>query len=278
MPSLRKVAGVAIAAVFALVALLVLTEAVIFALVSQGMALHIACLVVSGAAAVIAIIAYAASRGRAPVTPSRTLQHMSCRHSNGQGAPVMTQFRGIDPISDDNWLMTKVKQNPEAFLVMAAGCALLLRASGSRSRGRTTIRTGAGMTRAGGKTCAIGQPPQRAVLRADLQDRVKGTAAVVSEKASDYAASVTDTTSALSERAAGYASNLSDQATDWGRSAVSETARMSARAQSSIQDGLGQMIKEQPFAVASPWGRRRCGGRCVSPTHASGAGCAAALR
>ena len=74
---LRKAAGVAIAAVFALVAFLALTEAVIFALVSQGMALHIACLVVSGAAAVIAIIAYTASRGWAPVTPSRTLQHMT---------------------------------------------------------------------------------------------------------------------------------------------------------------------------------------------------------
>jgi uncharacterized membrane protein YgcG len=74
---LRKVAGIAVAAVFALMAFLALTEAVIFALVSQGMALHVACLVVSGAAAVIAIIAYAASHGRASVTPSRTLQHMS---------------------------------------------------------------------------------------------------------------------------------------------------------------------------------------------------------
>jgi uncharacterized membrane protein YqjE len=74
---LRKAAGAAIAAVFALVALLVLTEALVFALVSQGMALHIACLVVSGVAAVIAIITYAASHGRAPVTPSRTLEHMS---------------------------------------------------------------------------------------------------------------------------------------------------------------------------------------------------------
>jgi uncharacterized membrane protein YqjE len=74
---LRKVIGVAIAAVFALVALLALAEAVIFALVSQGMALHIACLVVGGAAAVVAIIAYAASHGRASVTPSRTLEHMS---------------------------------------------------------------------------------------------------------------------------------------------------------------------------------------------------------
>ncbi len=74
---LRKVAGIAIAAVFALVALLALVEAVIFALVSHGMAPYIACLVVSGVAAVIAIIAYAAGQSRASITPSRTLQQMS---------------------------------------------------------------------------------------------------------------------------------------------------------------------------------------------------------
>jgi uncharacterized membrane protein YqjE len=75
--ALRKVAGIAIAAVFALVVLLALTESVIFALINQGMAPHLACLVVSGGAAVIAIIAYAASQSRASVTPSRTLQQMS---------------------------------------------------------------------------------------------------------------------------------------------------------------------------------------------------------
>jgi anti-sigma-K factor RskA len=72
-----KVAGIIVAAVFALVALLALTEAAIFALASQGMPLHFACLATGGAAAVIAVIAYAASRRRASVSPSRTLEHMS---------------------------------------------------------------------------------------------------------------------------------------------------------------------------------------------------------
>jgi hypothetical protein len=162
----------------------------------------------------------------------------------------MTQFRGIEPISDDNWLMTKVKQNPEAFLVMAAGCALLLRASGSRSRG-TTHHPNGWNDRSRWEDMRDRTTATARGVAGDLQDRVKGTAAVVSEKASDYAASLTDNASAISERAAGYASTLSDQATDWGRSAASETARMSARAQSSIQDGLGQLIKEQPFSVAA---------------------------
>ncbi len=32
----------------------------------------------------------------------------------------MTQFRGIDPVNEGNWLASKIKQNPEAFLVLAA--------------------------------------------------------------------------------------------------------------------------------------------------------------
>jgi hypothetical protein len=72
-----KIATIAIAAVFALVALLVLTEAAIFALVGQGMPTPFACLSVGAAAAVIAVIAYAASHSRASVSPSRTLQHVS---------------------------------------------------------------------------------------------------------------------------------------------------------------------------------------------------------
>jgi anti-sigma-K factor RskA len=72
-----KVAGIIVAGVFALVALLALTEAAIFALASQGMPIHFACLVAGSAAAVIALIAYAASRTRASVSPSRTLEQLT---------------------------------------------------------------------------------------------------------------------------------------------------------------------------------------------------------
>jgi hypothetical protein len=156
----------------------------------------------------------------------------------------MSQFRGIDPISEDNWLMTKVKQNPEAFLVMAAGCALLLRSVGSRSRETGYDPNGRWSDRSRWEDMRDRTASTARNVAADLQDRVKGTAAVVSEKASDYATSLTDNATAISER-------VSDQATDWGRHVANETARMSARAQSSVQDGLGQLIKDQPFAVAA---------------------------
>jgi uncharacterized membrane protein YqjE len=72
-----KVGLLAIAAVFAVVTILALIEAAIFALMDYGMAASLACLVVACAVAVLALIAYFAGRSRASVTPSRTLQHMS---------------------------------------------------------------------------------------------------------------------------------------------------------------------------------------------------------
>ncbi len=120
----------------------------------------------------------------------------------------MSQFRAIHRISDDNWLMTKVKQNPEAFLVMAAGCALLLRASGTRSHGTAHDPN----ARWNDQSCWEDMRDRTTAtargVATDLQDRVKGIASVVSEKASDYAASLADNASAISRRVVGYASTL----------------------------------------------------------------------
>jgi uncharacterized membrane protein YqjE len=72
-----KVASIAIAGVFALAAVLALTAAAIFALIDQGLAPYVACLVAAAVLVLLAIIATMASRGRASMTPSRTLQHVS---------------------------------------------------------------------------------------------------------------------------------------------------------------------------------------------------------
>ena len=163
----------------------------------------------------------------------------------------MTQFRGIDPINDDSWLVTKVKRNPEAFLVLAAGCALLLRTGGSASRG-TGDRSN-GRWNDDDRWDAMQERTTSAAGNAatGFQDRVKGTASAVSQKASDYAAALSDQAGAMSDRATGYVTSLSDQASDWGRGVADGTARISARARSSMQDGLGRMVKDQPFAVAA---------------------------
>jgi hypothetical protein len=159
----------------------------------------------------------------------------------------MTQFRGMDPISEDNWLVAKVKRNPEAFLVLAAGCALLLRGAGSSSRGTAHYRDGSwGDERRWNRTAATARG-----YGSDIKDRMKDTATAVSDKASGYAASLSDATGAMSERAGDYVSSLSDQASEWGRNVAEQTNRMSAQARSSIEDGVGRVLREQPFAVAA---------------------------
>jgi hypothetical protein len=158
----------------------------------------------------------------------------------------MTQFRGIDPINEDNWLLAKVKRNPEAFLVLAAGCALLLRGAGS-SRGTARYRNGSWSDES--RWSRSGATARD--YASDIKDRMKDTASAVSDKASGYAASLSDTTAAMSERAGDYASSLSDQAGEWGRNVAEQTNRMSANARASIENGVGQMLREQPLAVAA---------------------------
>jgi hypothetical protein len=158
----------------------------------------------------------------------------------------MTQFRGIDPIDDDNWLVSKVKQNPEAFLVLAAGCALLLR-SGASSQQTLRYRNGNWNDESSwGRTAAAARD-----YASGVRGRVNEAAATVSNKAADYAAALSDTTGAVSDKVAGYAASVSDQAADWSKNVADHTTRMGLQARSSIEEGVGRMLKEQPLAVAA---------------------------
>jgi Putative Actinobacterial Holin-X, holin superfamily III len=74
----RKVAWIAVAGVFAVMTLLVLVEAAFLALADAGFALHWSCLIVGGALAVVALIAYFVGRAADnEALPSRTLHHLS---------------------------------------------------------------------------------------------------------------------------------------------------------------------------------------------------------
>jgi hypothetical protein len=75
----RKVAWIAVAGLFATMALLVLVEAAIFALADAGMALHWSCLLVGSVLAVVTLLAYVAGRSRhlGGLSPSRTQQHLT---------------------------------------------------------------------------------------------------------------------------------------------------------------------------------------------------------
>jgi hypothetical protein len=129
------------------------------------------------------------------------------------------------PVGD--WIMNTVRRNPEGLLVLAAGCALLMRggnakASGFSARGEATAgRVSGGTSRSG------------------VTDRVTDAANYVSDikdRAVDTASSYVDSVSAY---ASDTAQNVSDQ-----------SLRLKQQAQSSLQSGMERMLREQPLTVA----------------------------
>jgi hypothetical protein len=158
-----------------------------------------------------------------------------------------------------DWLVGTAKRNPEALLVLAAGCALLLRGRGRSSPAyhpnenwgenpRGEYRPPGyveGTTRAAGRATQLASDVAGAATQyaTDIKDQVLETAGA-------YASSTADT-------ARSYASTVADYAGDAGRSVASQTSRLADQASnladqagSAIRSGAGSVMREQPLAVA----------------------------
>jgi hypothetical protein len=77
--ALRRILWMALAGVSAMIAVLLLVEAAVFALASAGWAMHWACLIVAAALASLALIAFLVGRtaNDQGLQPRRTLLHIS---------------------------------------------------------------------------------------------------------------------------------------------------------------------------------------------------------
>jgi uncharacterized protein YoxC len=115
-----------------------------------------------------------------------------------------------------DWLIGTAKRHPEALLVLAAGCALLMRGGGGSSKGAPTERSNnsAGPDR----RWQVSRATEEIV--SDLKDRVTD----VSSSVSDYAGGVRRTISA-------------------------QTFQIAGQAQSTLQTGFGHLLREQPLAL-----------------------------
>jgi hypothetical protein len=142
-----------------------------------------------------------------------------------------------------DWLMGAVKKNPEGLLLVAAGCALLLRsgsswfgsaASGSRSN-----------TSPSGYQPRYGEPTARAQGGSDwgVSEGISRTAESAREYASDVSRSVSETASA-------YASSIGEYADQAKRSIVDGSGRLAEQAQSTMQHTVDRVLRDQPLAVA----------------------------
>ena len=133
------------------------------------------------------------------------------------------------------WLVGAVKNNPEGLLLLAAGCALLMRKSGAaksrRSRDAREYRRN-DMTQSGrgGRDRTVGE-------------RLSETAQSAGEYVSDIGESVAETASS-------YASSASSYADDVARVTAERSGRLARQAQSSARDTVSRVVQEQPLTVA----------------------------
>jgi hypothetical protein len=114
------------------------------------------------------------------------------------------------------WLISTAKRNPEGLLVLAAGCALLLR--GGRSSYRSAEQIGASSSNAPWNTSRS------------------------TERASEIAGDIKD-------RIADAGSSVAQQAGETARTLSKQASHIAGQAQSMVSSGFGQVLREQPLAL-----------------------------
>jgi hypothetical protein len=134
-----------------------------------------------------------------------------------------------------DWLMTTARRNPEALLLLAAGCALLMRSGGSSSR-----RSGVGYR---DEDWQNHRSSQGGSAGSNIRQGLSDTA----DRVADYASEMKDR---VSETADSYAETMSGYAKDAQRTVSEQTDRLRRQAQSTIQDSMNRVVREQPLAIA----------------------------
>jgi hypothetical protein len=118
-----------------------------------------------------------------------------------------------------DWLIGTAKRHPEALLVLAAGCALLVRGGGGSFHGASTQSSNESSVSDG---------------RWQVSRATEKASGVVSD---------------LKDRATDVASSVSDYAGGVGRTISAQTSQIAGQAQSTLQAGFGHLLREQPLAL-----------------------------
>ena len=137
-----------------------------------------------------------------------------------------------------DWLMGTARRNPEALLLLAAGCVLLMR-SGERSSSRTPSNDR--FIDHGARQADYRDPSSR--QQSGLREGVVRAAATAADYASDVKERVADA-------AGSYAEAVSEFAADAGRTVSERSARVGRQTQSTLQAGMNWVLRDQPLAVA----------------------------
>jgi hypothetical protein len=152
-----------------------------------------------------------------------------------------------------DWLVETVRRKPEALLLLAAGCALMMRNGRSSPFGTGAARDYPQGARTGRSSASE--------YASDLKNRVSDAASSyansaadvknrVADAASSYAASATDIKNRVADAASSYAASAADYA-DHAKRTISESSEyLASQAQSAFQMTADQM-RDQPLLVAA---------------------------
>jgi hypothetical protein len=140
----------------------------------------------------------------------------------------MTSYSTSAPVGTSDWILGAIKRNPEGLLLLAAGCALMMRRQSATPR-RAQSNQGEGSTIGAGSRGAIGENAGR--------DR----------SAREFVSEVADT---VSETASSYASTAADYADTAVRAVSAQSRRVVRQAQSGWEHTTQYVLQDQPLAIA----------------------------
>jgi Xaa-Pro aminopeptidase len=149
----------------------------------------------------------------------------------------MRNYSNRGGLGTADWLWASVKDNPDGLLLLAAGCALLLRRGRSIERTERDNRRDAQEYLGDRETLADDIPHQSRV------DAWANEASGIAENAREQAVSMGKK---MSETAADYAASVSEYARGTQEQVVEQSRRLAEKAQNRVQS----LMQHQPLAVA----------------------------
>jgi len=154
---------------------------------------------------------------------------------------------GYSQASD--WLIGTVKRNPEGFLLLAAGCALMMRSG--RSSGSQESRSDGGHSREQwARQYDSSYRPGSNGGSSNVGERFSQTARDAADYASEVKDRVADTAGSVADTASSYASTVVDYASAAGHSVSDQSSRIASQARSSMGHATDRVLRDQPLVVA----------------------------
>jgi hypothetical protein len=146
-----------------------------------------------------------------------------------------------------DWLLGTVRRNPEAVLLLAASCCLLMRSGSASSRSRISPREDDWSYRS--HASGASSDFRRASASAgEGLSHAAASATDAAERAGNYASRMKDR---VADTASSYADSVAEFAGDASRNVAEHSARLTRQARSTMESTMNRVLREQPLAVAA---------------------------